>query len=217
METRNVIIINSKTQTQTRFQSSATTLGELKQEAINNGVDIDGLTWFEGHLRAELIDDDAVLPTSVNYRGRETTDLTFMLSVPNKKITSGVDRKELFNKIKAFNATDACYTHYNKHYTRCSNAELQRIIDLYEEDEEEVQNSAQEETVVEPESSSNSTPNASTDTASLAVKRMAEILYSNSVINLSEYKEITAIIGSHTVSGEDMSTDEINKMFDFVK
>ena len=101
METRNVIIINSKTQTQTRFQSSATTLRELKLEAVNNGVDIEGLTWFEGHLRAELIDDDAVLPTSVNYRVRETTDLTFMLSVPNKKITSGVDRKELYNKIKA--------------------------------------------------------------------------------------------------------------------
>ena len=47
METRNVIIINSKTQTQTRFQSSATTLRELKQEATNNGVDIEGLTWFE--------------------------------------------------------------------------------------------------------------------------------------------------------------------------
>lgn len=214
METRNVIIINSKTQTQTRFQSSATTLGELKQEATNNGVDIEGLTWFEGHLRAELIDDDAVLPTSVNYRGRETTDLTFMLSVPNKKIKSGVDRKELFNKIKAFNATDACYTHYNKHYTRCSNVELQHIIDLYEK---EVQDSVQEETVVAPESSSDNTSNASTDTASLAVKRMAEILYSNCVINLSEYKEITAIIGSHTVSAEDMSTDEIDEMFDFVK
>lgn len=217
METRNVIIINSKTQTQTRFQSSATTLGELKQEAINNGVDIEGLTWFEGHLRAELIDDAAVLPTSVNYRGRETTDLTFMLSVPNKKITSGVDRKELFNKIKALGVTDACYTHYDKNFTRCSNAELQHIIDLYEEDEEETSDSAQEETVVEPESSSNSAPNASTDIASLAVKRMAEILYSNSVINLSEYKEITAIIGSHTVSAEDISTDEINEMFDFVK
>lgn len=214
METRNVIIINSKTQTQTRFQSSATTLRELKQEATNNGVDIEGLTWFEGHLRAELIDDNAVLPTSVNYRGRETTDLTFMLSVPNKKIKSGVDRKELFNKIKAFNATDACYTHYNKHYTRCSNAELQHIIDLYEK---EVQNSVQEETVVAPESSSDNTSNASTDTASLAVKRMAEILYSNCVINLSEYKEITAIIGIHTVSAKDMSTDEIDEMFDFVK
>ena len=214
METRNVIIINSKTQTQTRFQSSATTLRELKQEATNNGVDIEGLTWFEGHLRAELIDDNAVLPTSVNYRGRETTDLTFMLSVPNKKIKSGVDRKELFNKIKAFNATDACYTHYNKHYTRCSNAELQHIIDLYEK---EVQNSVQEETVVAPESSSDNTSNASTDTASLSVKRMAEILYSNCVINLSEYKEITAIIGIHTVSAKDMSTDEIDEMFDFVK
>ena len=209
-----MIIINSKTQTQTRFQSSATTLRELKQEATNNGVDIEGLTWFEGHLRAELIDDNAVLPTSVNYRGRETTDLTFMLSVPNKKIKSGVDRKELFNKIKAFNATDACYTHYNKHYTRCSNAELQHIIDLYEK---EVQNSVQEETVVAPESSSDNTSNASTDTASLAVKRMAEILYSNCVINLSEYKEITAIIGIHTVSAKDMSTDEIDEMFDFVK
>lgn len=217
METRNVIIINSKTQTQTRFQSSATTLGELKQEAINNGVDIEGLTWFEGHLRAELIDDDAVLPTSVNYRGRETTDLTFMLSVPNKKITSGVDRKELFNKIKALGVTDACYTHYDKHYTRCSNAELQHIIDLYEEDEEEISDSAQEETIAETEPSSDSTSNATTDTASLAVKRMAEILYSNCVINLSEYKEITAIIGSHTVSTEDMSTDEIDEMFDFVK
>ena len=215
METRNVIIINSKTQTQTRFQSSATTLRELKLEAVNNGVDIEGLTWFEGHLRAELIDDNAILPTSVNYRGRETTDLTFMLSVPNKKITSGVDRKELYNKIKALGITDACYTHYDKHYTRCSNAELQHIIDLYEE--EILADSAQEETVVEPESSSNSTPNASTDIASLAVKRMAEILYSNCVINLSEYKEITAIIGSHTVSAEDMSTKEIDEMFDFVK
>ena len=53
METRKVTIINSKTQSQKVIQDSkATTLGELKQEMRERGINYAGMTFFEGHMRA---------------------------------------------------------------------------------------------------------------------------------------------------------------------
>ena len=58
METRKVTIINSRSQSQKVIQDSkATTLGELKAEMRERGIDYSGMTFYEGHMRAELKDD----------------------------------------------------------------------------------------------------------------------------------------------------------------
>lgn len=89
MEARKVIIMNNKTQSQKTIMSNATTLGELKAEARNAGINIEDMTWYEGHMRAELKDDAAPLPATVMWKGTETTDLTFLLTQPEKKVKSG--------------------------------------------------------------------------------------------------------------------------------
>lgn len=87
---RKVTIINNKTQSQKVIQAStATTLGELKREMRESGIEYEGMTFFEGHLRAELKDDASILPTNIPYKGQVVNDLTFLLTAPEKKIKSG--------------------------------------------------------------------------------------------------------------------------------
>ena len=63
---RKVTIINNKTQSQKVIQDSeATTLGELKREMRERGIEYEGMTFYEGHLRAELKDDASPLPATV--------------------------------------------------------------------------------------------------------------------------------------------------------
>ena len=105
METRKVTIINSRTQSQKVIQDSkATTLGELKQEMRERGINYEGMTFYEGHIRAELIDDAASLPNNIPYKGQVVNDLVFMLTTPNKNIKSGaMSREEVYSEIKKRN------------------------------------------------------------------------------------------------------------------
>lgn len=90
METRKITIIDNKNQSQKVIaDSQATTLGELKSEMRARGISYEGCTFYCGQMRAELKDDAAPLPATVMYRGQEVTDLTFLLTAPEKKIKSG--------------------------------------------------------------------------------------------------------------------------------
>ena len=89
MEARKITIIDSKNQTQKSFMSTATTLGALKSEMCELHINYEGSTFYCGQMRAELMDDAAPIPETVNYKGEEVRDLTFMLTTPNKKIKSG--------------------------------------------------------------------------------------------------------------------------------
>lgn len=127
METRKITIINSRTQSQSVINSNATTLGELKQELSANNIDYSDMTFFEGHMRAELIDDNSALPTNIPYKGRTVNDLVFMLTSPNKKIKSGADtlsRKELYNIIQEKGYADAIKKEYGRNFTTLSNNKL---------------------------------------------------------------------------------------------
>lgn len=102
METRKVVIINNKSQKQSIIaESKATTLGELKAEMRALGIEYTGMTFYEGHMRAELKDDAAPLPTNIPYKGQVVNDLTFLLTAPEKKIRSGaMTRNELIAEAK---------------------------------------------------------------------------------------------------------------------
>ena len=225
MEFRKVTIINNKTQSQKVIQASAaTTLGELKREMREAGIEYEGMTFFEGHLRAELKDDASILPTNIPYKGQVVNDLTFLLTAPEKKIKSGaMSRAEAYNAIKARGLQDECVKRFGKNFTMCK---TQDLIDLLgegapvKEEKKEVvkEKPAKKEVVKEtvkeekPEVTATSEGNVAG-----AMEILLEDLYGSDVIEEGTYDRAMAVLkGTNYKAPEKMSRSEINKMFDFV-
>lgn len=185
---RKVTIVNNETQSQKTFMSNATTLGELKNEAVNAGIVVTDKSWYEGHLRAEIIDDNAVLPTSVMYKGLETTDLTFLLTTTAKKIKSG-GRYDVYKQIVDMNLQETCKSVYGKNYTQVSTANLEKLI---------AENSPEE------------VPCEGCVSKGLAI--LVQELFDEGIISYNTYKQVMGIKEEETLSEK-----EINEMFDFVK
>ena len=218
MEFRKVTIINNKTQSQKVIQASAaTTLGELKREMREAGIEYEGMTFFEGHLRAELKDDASVLPTNIPYKGQVVNDLTFLLTAPEKKIKSGaMSRAEAYNAIKARGLQDECVKRFGKNFTMCK---TQDLIDLLgegsakaapvkEEKKEVVKETKKEKSVVTTTSEGN---------VAGALEVLLEDLYGSDVIEEGTYDRAMAVLKGTTYKApEKMSKAEINQMFDFV-
>lgn len=227
METRKVTIINSKTQSQKVIQDSkATTLGELKQEMRERGIDYTGMTFFEGHMRAELKDDAAPLPTNIPYKGQVVNDLTFMLTAPEKKVKSGaMSRAEAYAEIKKKGLQGACVSKFGKNFTQCLTADLISLIEKNStkaapapKAEKPVEAAApavpakKEEASIAPE-----TP-ATGCNCSKAIAILAEALYDNYTIEEETHDAIMATLKGGSYSApEKMSKKEIDTMFDFVE
>lgn len=215
---RKVTIINNKTQSQKVIQASAaTTLGELKREMREAGIEYEGMTFFEGHLRAELKDDASILPTNIPYKGQVVNDLTFLLTAPEKKIKSGaMSRAEAYNAIKARGLQDECVKRFGKNFTMCK---TQDLIDLLgegsakaapvkEEKKEVVKETKKEKSVVTTTSEGN---------VAGALEVLLEDLYGSDVIEEGTYDRAMAVLkGTIYKAPEKMSKEEINQMFDFV-
>lgn len=207
MEFRKVTIINNKTQSQKVIQaSSATTLGELKREMREAGIEYEGMTFFEGHLRAELKDDASILPTNIPYKGQVVNDLTFLLTAPEKKIKSGaMSRAEAYNAIKARGLQDECVKRFGKNFTMCK---TQDLIDLLGEGSPV----KEERKEVKLEVTATSEGNVAG-----VLKVLLEDLYGSGVIEEGTYDRAMAVLKGTTYKApEKMSRSEINKMFDFV-
>ncbi len=221
MEFRKVTIINNKTQSQKVIQAStATTLGELKREMREAGIEYEGMTFFEGHLRAELKDDASILPTNIPYKGQVVNDLTFLLTAPEKKIKSGaMSRAEAYNAIKARGLQDECVKRFGKNFTICK---TQDLIDLLgegsskpapvkEKKEVVVEEKATKEVEISKESS---IPEGN---VAGALEVLLEGLYGSDTIEEATYNRAMAELkGTDYKEPEKMSRSEINKMFDFV-
>lgn len=229
MEFRKVTIINNKTQSQKVIQaSSATTLGELKREMREAGIEYEGMTFFEGHLRAELKDDASILPTNIPYKGQVVNDLTFLLTAPEKKIKSGaMSRAEAYNAIKARGLQDECVKRFGKNFTMCK---TQDLIDLLgegsakaasvKEEKKEVvkekptKKEAAKETAKEEKPVVTAT---SEGNVAGALEVLLEDLYGSDVIEEGTYDRAMAVLKGTTYKApEKMLKAEINKMFDFV-
>jgi hypothetical protein len=221
MEFRKVTIINNKTQSQKVIQAStATTLGELKREMREAGIEYEGMTFFEGHLRAELKDDASILPTNIPYKGQVVNDLTFLLTAPEKKIKSGaMSRAEAYNAIKARGLQDECVKRFGKNFTMCK---TQDLIDLLgegsskpapvkEKKEVVVEEKATKEVEISKESS---IPEGN---VAGALEVLLEGLYGSDTIEEATYNRAMAELkGTDYKEPKKMSRSEINKMFDFV-
>ena len=226
MEFRKVTIINNKTQSQKVIQASAaTTLGELKREMREAGIEYEGMTFFEGHLRAELKDDASVLPTNIPYKGQVVNDLTFLLTAPEKKIKSGaMSRAEAYNAIKARGLQDECVKRFGKNFTMCK---TQDLIDLLGEGsakaapvKEEKKEVVKEKTAKEVKEAKKENPVVTTTSegnVAGALEVLLEDLYGSDVIEEGTYDRAMAVLKGTTYKApEKMSKAEINQMFDFV-
>ena len=132
MEARNITIVSTQNQNKYVVNTDATTLGELKAALRQQGIEYNGMTFYEGLSHTELLTDESVLPHDVPYKGSTTNELVFMLTVPNKKIRSGAvpeARQALYDTIKELGIEGVCITVYGRNFTQCKNSELMAIIE----------------------------------------------------------------------------------------
>ena len=215
METRKITVVQTKNQKKSVIMSAATTLAELKSDLRANGIDYDGMTFFEGTSKIELKNDDSVLPHDVPYRGTITNELVFMLTNTNKKIRSGaatMSRAEAYNAIKSMGLQDACVKKFGKNFTMCKTADLIALIQGNSaskpapaapkaEAKAETKKEKKVETPVNtPEVSAPIAPTSNSDecvdnVARAAISKLVEILEDNGTIEDYEKEEVISILG----------------------
>jgi hypothetical protein len=89
MESRIIRITDETVSWAKQIESTAGTLGELKRELDNAGINYSGKEFHEGRSRTMLTDDQSLLPDTVMFRGNPTRELSIILMTPNKKVSSG--------------------------------------------------------------------------------------------------------------------------------
>jgi len=156
METRKILIANSKTQKRYEIMSDATTLGELQDQMTAQGIDFTGMDFTEGISKTHLLGRDSALPTNVMFKGQPTNDLVMLLTNTTKQISSGAlsERQVAYQKIKHYGLQEVVKESYGKNYTVVPTDTLLTIISNYEnartEDNNEVPETL-EETPQKPE------------------------------------------------------------------
>lgn len=208
---RKITFVNSRTQSQKVLENStATTLGELKAEMRQAGIEYEGMTFYEGHARVELKDDASVLPTNVSYKGTVVNDLVFMLTTPNKKVASGsMTRAEAYAAIKERGLQEVCKSTYGKNFTQCSTTALIELIATHETDAE-VPAAVADPVIYTP-------AECTCELVKNALKILVEALYDDyEIIRSSTRTEIYDALEGKAPASK-MSSKEIREMFDFIE
>ena len=232
MEARKITIVQTKNQKKSVIMSSATTLAELKSDLRANGIDYDGMTFFEGTSKVELKNDASVLPHDVPYKGTVTNELVFMLTNTNKKIRSGaMSRAEAYSKIKSMGLGELCKEKYGKNFTQCSTNDLIALIEgnttkeapkATKKEEKPVKEEPKKEETKEVPTKENT--ECEDNVARAAINKLVEILENNGTIEDHEKEEVLDILGGKVEivkiteeykpkSASPYSDDEIGDMF----
>ena len=236
METRKITVVQTKNQKKSVIMSAATTLAELKSDLRANGIDYDGMTFFEGTSKVELKNDASVLPHDVPYKGIVTNELVFMLTNTNKKIRSGaatMSRAEAYSAIKSMGLQNACVKKFGKNFTMCKTIDLIALIQSNGDAEPapvapkaEAKKGEKVETPVNtPKAPASNGGECVDSVARAAISKLVEILEDNGTIKYYEEEEVLDILeGEVAVSAEPSeeykpksaspySDDEIDDMF----
>ena len=242
MEARKITVVQTKNQKKSVIMSAATTLAELKSDLRANGIDYNGMTFFEGTSKVELKNDASVLPHDVPYKGIITNELVFMLTNTNKKIRSGavaMSRAEAYSAIKSMGLQDACVKKFGKNFTMCKTADLIALIQSNNSAANPAPAAPKAETKKEEKAEAPvNTPEASApvapasnggecvDTvARAAISKLVEILEDNGTIEDYEKEKVLDILGGEVAvaaapseeykpkSASPYSDDEIGDMF----
>lgn len=229
MEARKITVVQTKNQKKSVIMSAATTLAELKSDLRANGIDYDGMTFFEGTSKVELKNDASVLPHDVPYKGTVTNELVFMLTNTNKKIRSGaatMSRAEAYSVIKSMGLQDDCVKKFGKNFTMCKTADLIALIQSNSAPKPTPKAEAKKEEKVETPVAPASNDGECVDTvARAAISKLVGILRDNGTIEDYEEEEVIDILGGkaelNTAPSEECepelassySDDEVNDMF----
>lgn len=232
MEARKITVVQTKNQKKSVIMSAATTLAELKSDLRANGIDYDGMTFFEGTSKVELKNDASVLPHDVPYKGTVTNELVFMLTNTNKKIRSGattMSRAEAYSAIKSMGLQDACVKKFGKNFTMCKTADLIVLVQSNSASKPAPKAEAKKEEKVKTSVNTPVAPASNgecVDTvARAAISRLVEILEENGTIEDYEKEEVIDILGGKAELNEapseecepelasSYSDDEVNDMF----
>lgn len=231
MEVRKITVVSTRNQKKSVIMSAATTLAELKADLRQNGIDYEGMTFYEGTSKVELKDDNSVLPHDVPYKGQTTNELVFMLTNTNKKIRSGaaMSRADAYAAIKAKGLQGECVKRFGKNFTMCKTVDLITLI--YEKSASKPVSAAPTKgkkvaEAKEGKAKECACTNEGVDTkARAALHRLVTILTDNCVLEDCEAEEIKDILSVKGATSEDYkpssassySDDEIDKMFDFAR
>ena len=234
MEARKITVVQTKNQKKSVIMSAATTLAELKSDLRANGIDYDGMTFFEGTSKIELKNDASVLPHDVPYKGTITNELVFMLTNTNKKIRSGaatMSRAEAYSAIKSMGLQSACVKKFGKNFTMCKTIDLIALIQsngaskpapVTPKAEAETKKEEKVEAPVAPASNGGECVDT---VARAAISKLVEILEDNGTIEDYEKEEVLDILGGEVAvsaapsegykpkSASPYSDDEIDDMF----
>lgn len=217
MESREIVIVSSKTQRKSVIMSEAETLGQLKADLRANNINYDDMTFFEGTARVELKDDNSMLPKDVPYKGTITNKLVFMLSQAKKKIRSGaISRAKIYDTIKSMNLQGECVRRYGKNFTMCKTVDLLTLIEENKNKAAKVKEKVEtKETIVTKENSTEFVDVKARE----AIKNLASVLHSNDYIDDYEYSDIldSFDVEPEVAKSPSYSDEEINDMFDFIK
>lgn len=205
-------VVNSATQSTISYESQAETLGQLKRELAEKGINLNGMTIFEGLTKTELKSDDSLLPHDVPYRGTITNNLVFRITKANKNIKSGsMSRAEAYAKVKELNLQGVIASKYGKNFTMCKTVDLINEINKAE---------VHWENPSAPVDNNENTVPSDTSVAALEAKLnvLIDVLYSNDVL---DNEDVDIIKGASSVKVEEAtekspySDNEINDMFNF--
>ena len=231
MEARKITIVSTRNQKKSVIMSAATTLAELKADLRQNGIDYDGMTFYEGTSKVELKDDASVLPHDVPYKGQLTNELVFMLTNTNKKIRSGADmsRADAYAAIKAKGLQGECVKRFGKNFTMCKTADLVALINEESVSKPAPSTPAKKEKVAETKKEEvkeqAGTAKCVDTKARAALSRLLTILTYNSTLEDDEAEEIEDILDDKATTSDDCkpssessySDDEIDRMFNFAR
>lgn len=129
METRKILVANTKTQKRYEVMTDASTLAELKAALTASSIDFEGMTFTEGISKTQLVDDASQLPKDVMYKGQPTNELVILLTNTKKNIASGaMSRKEVYDLIKENGLGEDIKKEFGKNYTVIPTADLERFI-----------------------------------------------------------------------------------------
>lgn len=219
METRKILVANSKTQQRTELHSAATTLGELKTELTAAGIDYTGMTFTEGFSKTQLLTDDSLLPTNVTHRGQVTNDLVILLTNTAKKIASGMEdrsRAAAYSMINSLDDVDredikeAIKEEFGRNYTQIPTNALWAFLDEYfdedNDEEEDTQDEYNEEDII-------SDVNEALKSSLGTLQQALEALNAAEATVQGCIKQLTALVpNTYLLGGTEISDNEINAM-----
>lgn len=196
MESRQITILMSSGKRKVVLNTGAETLGELKKELDNKGINYEGMVFFEGVSNTEMKGDNSALPKDILYKGERTNNLAFLLTSANKNIKSGASRPEMYEYIKKNKLQQTVKNLVGKDYTRCSNVDLRKIISDREQNKV---------TMDQSDPAIHVDLNKKLEDLTAAVSMLVDALECAEILNDDEinYDEVRRLIGS--------SSDEIEE------